>query len=424
MAKKPTEAIGSLLTIGDEILLGDIVNGNARHIAYELRTRGFRLEKIITVGDREDEIVESLVLCLDRSDFIIVTGGLGPTDDDRTNAAVSKAFDLPLVSDRRYTEWLKKHTAEHGIAWTSGVEKMAALPDGAVKLGMDMAGFFIDHQDVPCYFLPGVPSEMTFLLSNIVIPDLERRFPERGVYLKEIVRVQGYYESEVNLRLKDLSCRHIGVEIGYLPQGRENWVTLFATASSEEECRSRIREVREEVIARLGAQHISGRNDECLEKVVGRQLNDKSWRIAVAESCTGGRLSGRITSIAGASDYFDRAFITYSNQAKMDLLGVPGEMLEAYGAVSEQVAVAMAEGALKRAAVDVAVAVTGIAGPSGGSDEKPVGTVFIACVTPLGRKVTRHLFKGNREHIQESSVQAALLLLWRMLTNDSNLHCD
>ncbi len=424
MATKPTEVIGSLLTIGDEILQGDIINGNARHIAYELRARGFRLEKMITVGDREDEIISSLVPCLEKSHFIIVTGGLGPTDDDRTNEAVSKAFERPLVADRQYTEWLKKCAEKHGITWTSGVEKMASLPDGAVKLGMDMAGFFLDHRNIPCYFLPGVPSETAFLLANIVIPDLERRFPERGVYMKEIVRVQGYFESEVNLRLKDLNCRHIGVEIGYLPQGRENWVTLFSTAATEEECRSHIREVREEVIARLGARHISGRNDEGLEKVVGGLLRARSWRIAVAESCTGGLLSGKITSVAGASDYFDRGFITYSNEAKMDLLKVPEEMLKAHGAVSEPVALAMAEGVLKQAGAAVAVAITGIAGPSGGSEEKPVGTVFISCMTPDRSRVKKYLFTGGREQIQVSAVQAALLLLWRTLTDDSNLHCD
>lgn len=423
MTAQPPEIIGSLLTIGDELLLGDILNGNAQHIAFELRNRGFRLDRMITVGDREEDIIASLVQCLAGSRFIIVTGGLGPTDDDRTNAAVSKAFERPLVTDRAYVEWLKKRLAEHGQAWTSGVAKMAELPTGAVKIGMDMAGFFIDHRDIPCYFLPGVPGEMKLLLAGIVIPDLEHRFPQHGVYLKEVVRVQGMFESEVNRRLKDLSCRHIGVEIGYLPQGRENWVTLFATAATEQECRSRISKVREEVVARIGSRHISGCNDECLEKVVGEKLRERSWRMAAAESCTGGLLSSKITSVAGSSDYFDRAFVTYSNRAKEELLGVPEQMLRTHGAVSEPVALAMAEGACRNAGVEVALAITGIAGPSGGSEEKRVGTVYIACVTPQGKRVEKHDFKGARENIQESAAQAALLLLWRILTDDSKLHC-
>lgn len=423
MDERPPEISGSLLTIGDEILLGDILNGNARHIALELRNRGFRLDRMITVGDREEDIVSSLVLCLADSRFIIVTGGLGPTDDDRTNAAVSRAFDRPLVADEAYVGRLKERLAERGQAWSNEVAKMAELPAGAVKIGMDMAGFFIDHGNVPCYFLPGVPGEMKFLLSEVVIPDLDRRFPRHSAYLKEVVRVQGMVESEVNRRLRDLDCRRIGVEIGYLPQGSENWVTLFSVAASEEECRTRIGKVREEVVARLGEKHISGRNDECLEKVVGEKLRERGWRMAAAESCTGGLLSTRLTSIAGSSGYFDRAFITYSNQAKQDHLGVSEEMLRVHGAVSEPVALAMAEGACRGARVEVALGITGIAGPAGGSAEKPVGTVYIACVTPTEKRVEKHRFEGVRESIRQSAAQAALLLLWRVLTDDSNLHC-
>ena len=417
------EIIGSLLTIGDEILLGDIPNGNAHHIASELRSRGFRLDKMITVGDCEEEIIQILPMCLKKCDFLIVTGGLGPTDDDRTCAAVSKAFNRPLARNSNYAKWLEARLFKLGIAWSTQAARMAELPQGAVKIGLEMAGFFIEHLKIPCYFLPGVPHEMRFLLEKVVIPDLEARFPNRLVYVKHVLRVQGLMESEVNRRLKDLGLEAVGVEIGYYPQVGENWVSIFAAAPTEEEAQSCIRVAEVEVIARLGSEHISGHNDESLEIVVGRELRKRGWKMAAAESCTGGLLSNKITSVSGASDYFDRAFVTYSNEAKMEHLKVPAVLLRTHGAVSEPVARAMAEGTRSESNVDVTLAITGIAGPTGGSPEKPVGTVFIACATPERTVVEKHLFDGSREHIQESAAQAALVLLWRILTHDSNLHC-
>jgi len=423
MIKRPEEIVGSLLTIGDELLQGDIPNGNSHHIASELRSRGFRLNRIVTVGDREEEIVDFLSKCVTECRFFIVTGGLGPTDDDRTGSAASKAFNRPLVLNTDYMSWLQKRLAERGLAWSEQLGRMAHLPQGATKLGWEMAGFFIEYENIPCYFLPGVPHEMKTLLSEVVIPDLEQRFPHRMVYTKHILRVQGLMESEMNLQLKDLSLDQIGIDIGYLPQVGENWVTLFVTGESRSQIEEKIKKAEAQIIPRLGPQHISGHNDECLEKVIGQQLLRHSWKIAVAESCTGGLLSHKITAISGASDYFDRGFITYSNQAKMDLLGVPEQMLLAHGAVSEPVARAMAEGACRQAKADVSLAITGIAGPTGGTPAKPVGTVFIACVSPRKNVVEKYLFGGNREHIQESAAQAALALLWRTLSDDPNLHC-
>jgi nicotinamide-nucleotide amidase len=423
MIKGPAEVTGSLLTIGDELLSGDICNGNARHIASELRARGFRLSRMITIGDGEQEIVDALCECLACSQFLIVTGGLGPTDDDRTCAAVARAFQLPLVSDSGYREWLQGRMKSRGLKWSHYVARMAELPDGAVKMGMEMAGFFVNHRDTPCYFLPGVPHEMRELLADVVIPDLERRFPFRAVYLKHVLRVQGLMESELNERLKDLTFERIGAEIGYLPQIGEIWITLFVTAVTKEDAWNCILEAEEEIKSRIGPQHISGRNEECIEKVTGGKLRDLGWKIAIAESCTGGLVSRKITGVAGASDYFDRGLITYSNRAKIELLEVPEDLIAEHGAVSKPVALAMASGARAHANAEVALAVTGIAGPSGGSPEKPVGTVFIACVTPQDSLVEKHFFNGDREHIQESAAQAALVLLWRALFHDSNIHC-
>lgn len=419
---RPREVVGALLTIGDEILLGDIPNGNAHHIAAELRARGFRLSKIMTLGDGEEAIIRSLGECTEGSDFVIVTGGLGPTDDDRTCAAVSRAFHRPLVVDVGYTQWLTERMTQYGLPWNDHVARMGQLPTGAVKIGRDMAGFFIEHRDRPWYFLPGVPHEMRILLAEVVIPGLEDRFPDRPTYVKHILRVQDLTESQVNQRLHDLPSQALGVELGYLPQLAENWITLFAAGEDEAGARRTIDKAVQEIIPRIGSEYISGQNDDCLEKVIGRQLRLRNWTLAVAESCTGGLVSRKITAIAGASDYLDRAFITYSNRAKSELLKVPEELLRQHGAVSEPVARSMAVGARTESRADVSLAITGIAGPGGGSREKPVGTVFVGCATLQRTVVKKHLFDGTREHIQEMAALAALVLLWRTLSHDPNVH--
>jgi nicotinamide-nucleotide amidase len=406
---------GSLITIGDEILFGDIANGNAQHIAIELRAKGFRLELMLTVGDEEDEIVKTLTLCHQQSQFLIVTGGLGPTDDDRTNAAVCRAFHRFLFLDPGYTQWLKDRLAKTGRSWSDTIEKMAQMPQGAVKLGVGMAGYFLEHENVPCYFLPGVPHEMKALLAELVVPDLEKRFPHRLSCLKEILRIQGFYESELNRRLTALDAEDSGVEIGYLPHDAEIRLTLLAVAKSESIARSRIDALENKIVALIGQEHIIGRNEETLEKVIGEKLRARNWRLAVAESCTGGLVSRKITAHAGASDYFDRGLVTYSNEAKETLLKVPKALIASCGAVSDRVALAMAQGLREEAGVEVALAITGIAGPTGGSEAKPVGTVFIACATPEMREVEKHSFSGNRELVQERAAQAALMLLWRSL---------
>ncbi len=406
---------GSLITIGDEILFGDIANGNARHIAVGLRARGFRLERMITVGDDEDEIVKTLSLCHQKSQFLVVTGGLGPTDDDRTNAAVCRAFNRRLLLDPGYTKWLKERLAKTGRSWSEPIAKMARMPQGAIKLGVGMAGYFLEHENVPCYFLPGVPHEMKTLLAELVIPDLEKRFPHRLACLKETLRIQGFYESELNRRIDAIDTEKTGVEIGYLPHDAEIRLTFMAAAETESIARSRIEALEEKIITLIGREHVIGKNEETLERVIGEKLRARGWRLAVAESCTGGLVSGKITAIPGASDYFDRGLVTYSNEAKEGLLKVAKELLANHGAVSDQVALAMARGLRDEAGVEVALAITGIAGPTGGTEEKPVGTVFIACATPKQCEVEKYGFGGDRELIQERAAQAALIMLWRSL---------
>lgn len=415
MAKELRSIRGTLITIGDEILFGDIPNGNAHHIALELRAKGFRLDRMVTVGDDEDEIVKALSQCHQESAFLIITGGLGPTDDDRTNDAVARAFNRKLVLDPGYAKWLRERLASQKRPWTEQVAKMAHMPEGAVKLGVGMAGYFLEHQNVPCFFLPGVPHEMKSLVAEFVLPELAERFPERLLQVKEILHIEGFFESELNRRIKTLELSQAGVEIGYLPHDAEVRLTLMAAAESVVEAERRIAEVEEQLIGVIGREHLIGRNGETLERAVGTRLRARKWRLALAESCTGGLVARKITLVAGASDYFERGVVAYSNQAKVDLLKVAADVIARHGAVSEEAARAMVRGIRAKAGVEAALATTGIAGPSGGSDDKPVGTVFIGCATPDREVVEEHHFSGSRELIQERTAQAALILLWRNL---------
>jgi nicotinamide-nucleotide amidase len=260
-----------------------------------------------------------------------------------------------------------------------------------------------------------VPHEMKTLLSDLVLPDLAERFPARQALVKQVLRIEGYYESELNRLLKALSTEAAGVEIGYLPHDAEIRLTFLASAESESTALARVEALERKVIRAIGEKHVIGRNEETLERVIGEKLRARGWRMAVAESCTGGLVSRKITSIPGASDYFERGLVTYSNAAKEELLHVPGALITTYGAVSEQVARAMVQGMRTQARVEVALAVTGVAGPTGGTEEKPVGTVFIGCATPQHCEVERVFFSGTRELIQERTAQAALMVLWRNL---------
>ncbi len=418
MSEKSREITGLLITIGDELLLGDILNGNSRHIALELRAKGFKLAGMVTVGDAAPETEKAFSEALTGFAFVIVTGGLGSTEDDRTTDAAAKVLGRPLVLNAAHEQWLRSYLAERGYQWTDAAGRMAMLPEGAVKMvgSTPMAGFRLEHLGVPWYFLPGVPWEMKELMARKVIPDLEQRFRERPFYLKRVLRFQSMSESSIGARLEELAGRpDLGVAIGYLPQAAENWVTLLAVAENEEEALRRVGRAKEEVLARLGSEQFSGEDGDALEVVIGRALRERNWKLALAESCTAGLLASKVASVPGASDYLDRALVTYSNGAKADLLGVAEDLLAAHGAVSAPVAEAMARGAREKAGVDAALAITGIAGPTGGSPDKPVGTVFIACADASGCVVEKRLFGGGREQVQERAAHAALVLLWRRL---------
>lgn len=408
-----------IIAIGDELLLGSTLNTTSHTIARKLFEAGWTCRRITTVGDNMADIQDVLLSAIKRTDFIILTGGLGPTTDDITSEAAAQAMNLPLTING---DVLHKLDAHNGFP-SKIKEKLASMPLGSIPLKPegDTSGYFLIHGDIPLFFLPGVPWQAITLLQEKVIPWLKNHLPTQVVHYR-VMRTFGLTETEIN-RLVSASSIPENIIIGYYPIFPEVLIsmlykrpqTMWAdTASDEHEFENALNFWRK-TTSMLG-RHVICEGDDTLEAVVGNLLLQKGATLAIAESCTGGLIASRITSVAGSSQWFEQGVITYSNQAKMDILRVRKDTLEQFGAVSEQTADQMAEGLRSLAATDYAIAVTGIAGPTGGNSEKPIGTVYIAIADSEKTYCQRFLFAEpgnghnifNRASIQQLTAETAL----------------
>lgn len=408
---------GEIIAIGDELTSGRIPNSTSCFAAARLFAAGYEVPVLTTIGDDLELISQTLLQALRRADFVVVTGGLGTTSDDLTNEAVSAALDRPPTF---YPEILRKIKAgsDHlsSQARTS-LEKLAWLPDGAHALHSEArsAGYFLVHDGKPVFFLPGVPHEMRELMVEAVLPRLavwDGR-PARRVR-QRVYRISGPAEAEVNQRLAPLEDRDERVRIGYYPVFPEVQVSLTVSADTSTQADELLAGFDGEIRRRLG-QDIFGLEDESLEEVVGRLCREQKVSLAVAESCTGGLIAAAVTRVPGSADYFHGGVVAYSNALKEKLLGVEAATLAAHGAVSAAVAGEMAAGIRRVTGADLALSVTGIAGPSGGSPEKPVGTVYLGLATAAGVRAELCALSGRRHQIQESAAHRALDLLRRQL---------
>jgi len=423
MIDEKTIIYGELITVGDELLSGQTVNNNAAHIGQSLRSADFHLRWTTVVGDREDDISVALLRAIERAGFVLITGGLGPTTDDRTNAAVARALNRPLRRDSKSWQVISTHLELHNLSMTPAIAKMADLPEGAERIDLvrPRAGYYMGDTEKPLFFLPGVPDEMADMLADFVLPTLKNRFPQEIVIRSRALRLIGLRESEIAQRLEALEKEHPTISFGYFPRFPENLLTLTVQDSTLSAVNSTLLEVVQAVRSLLGL-YVYGEGDNTLEMVVGHLLMERGHSLALAESCTGGLIGHLLTNVPGSSAYFDRSMVTYSEAAKVSHLHVSPDLISRHGVVSLEVAEAMVRGVQRERKADIALSITGIAGPNGGTEENPVGTVFLALLCEKGLYTERLQFGGDRQKIKLAAAYTALDRLRRAMIDESFFH--
>lgn len=407
---------GEIIATGTELITGQVVDCNAHYAARRLFEAGLAVARITTVGDQSPLIREVLDQALTRSQFIIVTGGLGPTDDDVTLPAAALALDRRLVVHDGLLERIKRCLGERQIPWEERYAGLALIPEGAQLLDPEgmACGFTVQHQSVPLYFLPGVPQEMRTLFDEVVLPGLLDWANPEEFWVRRTLRLFGIAEGQLQGVISRLPDFPQSVSVGYYPNFPETHLSLTARGIDRAGIEATLDRLTEALAQELG-EALLGSTDATLEELVGRELKVRGLTLAVAESCTGGLIGHRLTNVAGSSDYFLGGVVSYSNAAKQDLLRVPADVLAQKGAVSPETARDMAKGVRESFHADVGLAVTGIAGPSGGSAAKPVGTVYIGLSGSEGEDVWHYQFYGNRSQIKTLTAETALDRLRRML---------
>ena len=402
----------ALLSIGTELTRGEIVNTNASWLAAELSASGFNVVAAEALPDDLEVVAGALKRLAQTYRLVIVTGGLGPTTDDLTAAAAAHAAAAPLVRDESAMLAVRRRVESFGKTMNAGLEKQAYFPAGAETLPNSNGtapGFSIQLGDTPVFFLPGVPREMKRMFTEQVLPRVRPQAPNTTFQVR--LRTYGLGESSIGQALEGLEAAHPGVTLGYRIQFPEVDVKVHARAASQSAAREAALRAAEEVKSRLG-DVVYGTGDESFPEIVGRAVRARGWRLAVAESCTGGLVMHLLTSYP-ASDYLVGGAVTYANSAKSRLLGVFEDTLRGHGAVSTEVAAEMAEGARRLCECDVALSITGIAGPTGGTATKPVGLVYWSVAHPSGTIVRDRVFVGSRDEVQLAAAYAGLDLLRR-----------
>lgn len=405
-----------IITIGDELLIGQVINTNQAFIAERLSGIGVVVERMTTVGDDRRQILEAFDAAWRRSTVVIVTGGLGPTHDDVTKKAVCTFFDCELLPHEELRRHITALAKKWNRAWSAAYEEQVLFPSKAslIPNPIGTAGGMLFEQSGKYFIvLPGVPYEMKEMVERSVLPFLKTKSGRQALrYLT--LRTTGISESMLAQQLGNLDEILQGAKLAFLPSPAGVRMRITVHAHDEEAAEKVLREVERHIRQKV-EKYIYGTNDEELEEVVGRLLTERRLTIAVAESCTGGLIADRITNVSGSSNYFERGVVVYSNRSKVELLGVPELLIQAHGAVSREVAEAMAAGIRRTAQTDIGVSTTGIAGPTGGRAEKPVGLVWIGYADSGGSFALRFQFGDVRRNVKERAAQAALELVRRRL---------
>ncbi|MCR3922444.1 MAG: competence/damage-inducible protein A [Firmicutes bacterium] len=399
-----------IIATGTELLLGQITNTNARFLSEKLAEKGIDVYWHTVVGDNTKRLEEALRLALSRADVVITSGGLGPTMDDLTKETVARVLELPLEPHSGWEEHMTAIFTRPGWVMTNNNRKQALLPQGAKLIFNDNGtapGVWLEHQGKIIVLLPGPPRELEPMFTEKILPLLPAT---DSLLLSRILKITGVGESAMEDMVADLLVAQSNPTIAPLAKFSEVHLRITAKAKTRHTCLALLDEAEEKLVARLGV-HVFARDQETMVDVVAQALQRQQLTLAVAESCTGGLLSHTLTNISGSSNYFLEGIVTYSNAAKINILGVPAGLIEEDGVVSEQVAKSMAERIKSLAQSDLGMGITGIAGPTGGTAEKPVGLVYIALATPDSVICQRFNFRGKRENIKERAVMSALNML-------------
>lgn len=404
-----------IIAIGTEILLGDIVNSNAQYLGQEMASLGIDMHYQQVVGDNEKRIIHAFDEAYSRSDIVITTGGLGPTEDDLTKEVAAKYFNKKLIPHensikriREYFEFRQKRMPENNL-------KQGLIPEGSIVIKNNNGtapGVIIEENNKTMIILPGPPKEMKPMFEEAVKPYLQKK--SDSVLVSKMIKILGVGESAIAEELKDLMESQINPTIA--PYAKEVGVIVRVTAKArnEEEAVKLITPVEEEIKKRLG-DNVYATEDIDLEEVVAKLLIEKKLTISTAESCTGGMIASTLINYPGISEVLLEGAVTYSNEAKHRRLGVKNETLDKYGAVSEETAMEMAIGIAKTAGTDVSIVTTGIAGPGGGTKEKPVGLVYVGIYVKGKVEVQKCMFNGNRSRVRLQATITGLDMLRRNL---------
>jgi len=402
-----------IITIGDEILIGQTVDTNSAWIGQQLSSLGFNVDGIISVHDLSEDILDALKNAEGKSDVIVITGGLGPTSDDITKQTLCDFFNTHLVVNREVLAMIEVMMSRRGIPMNENNRKQAEVPENCIVLKNmrgTAPGMLFEKEGKLFISMPGIPYEMQYIMTKHVIPELKKRFPLQTIIYRNIM-TYGLPEARLAEKLTVFE-KSLPEEIGlaYLPNYGIIKLRLTAVGTNrkllEEKADEQVNKLYE-IIPDL----IYGENEESLEMVIGKLLKEKKQTLCTAESCTGGKIAHLLTSIPGSSDYYKGSVIAYDNCIKKEILRVPKDLLEKFGAVSEQVIKSMAEGARELLKTDFCIATSGIAGPEGGTPDKPVGTLWIAAASGKRTVAEKHLFGYDRPTNIKRFSNAALNLL-------------
>lgn len=406
-----------LISIGDELLIGQTINTNAAFIGAALSDINIDVVKTTAVGDNLDAIINEFSQAAKQADVIITTGGLGPTHDDITRTSVAKYFNTELVMDEKILEDIQHFFTMRGRELRDINKLQALIPKNSIPIRNSKGtspGFWIEDNNRFFIILPGVPIEMKEMINNFVVPELQRKNKSELITKRLILQTTGIPESNLFEKLGNLEDIIGNGKLAFLPNQYGVKLRISIDGNNEDECLNKLSEIEQKIRAKVG-RFIYARGEELLEETIAKILTERNLRIAVAESCTGGFISSRLTDISGSSNYFERGVVAYSNAAKVEILKVDEDSLQKFGAVSSEIAMQMAEGVRAISGADIGLSVTGILGPTGATFNKPVGLVYIGFCNDTICFAKKFLFGNDRSINKQRASQAALELLRKHL---------